>query len=87
VSDDNVINMAKKTDCSLHVSPTMALRDAMERVGSDGELSDCKKILILFVDEREDGFLVSGLNAGMKSSEGLAVLDIAKALTLEDMGY
>jgi len=87
MSDDNVISLAKKTDSAAYVSIEDALREAIDDIGKNGAFKNAKKILILAVDDTNENFDVSFIQAGMKMSQCVTVCEVAKAIFLRSMGY
>ncbi|QJI53341.1 hypothetical protein vBAcoSR7M_19 [Alteromonas phage vB_AcoS-R7M] len=82
-----VSKMSEKSKSSLHTSPEDALKDALDTLGNEGAFKNCKKLLILALDDTEGNYNISYINAGMKSSEMVALCDISKTLFKQDMGY
>jgi hypothetical protein len=82
-----VINIGSKTNDGTMQSPTQALQDAMEAVGKSGAFEKGKKVLILALDDTEENYSISFIQAGMKMSDCNNLCDIAKALFKEEMGY
>lgn len=81
-----VSNIAEKTNSSMSVSVEMLLRDAIKDTSPGGKLENSKKVLILTLND-DDQFTVNYFNAGMKASECVALLDIAKNIFKTDMHY
>lgn len=82
-----ISRMSERSKSSLHTSPEDALKDALDELGKRGAFKDGKKLLILALDDTEGNYNISYINAGMKSSEMVALCDISKSLFKEDMGY
>ena len=82
-----ITNISELTNNSLSNSPEITLSDALSDIGKNGALKNGKKCLILALDESDGNYSVNYYNAGMKASECIALLDISKALFVEDMGY
>ena len=86
--DDKVISMAEKMDDALLWSPKQALEDALSDVGvRGGAFKDCKKILILALDETDGQYHINYIQAGMKSSECMALCEASKTIFLREMNY
>lgn len=66
-------------------SPVEALDSAKEEY-SLGNIKG-KKVLILCLDDDEDQYSVSFIQAGMKMSQCVSLCEIAKDLFKEEMGY
>jgi hypothetical protein len=82
-----VINLGKVTGNGTLQSPEDALRDALDAVGKKGAFEKGKKVIILALDDTEENYGVSFIQAGMKMSECNNLCDIAKSLFKEKMGY
>lgn len=82
-----ISKMSEKSRSSLHTSPEQALRDGLDELGKRGAFKSGKKLLILALDDTDGKYDVSFINAGMKSSEVVALCEISKSLFKEDMGY
>ena len=83
----DVINLGKETGNGTLQSPSQALNDALESIGQNGAFEKGKKLLILALDDTEENYSISFIQAGMKMSECNNLCDIAKALFKEEMGY
>ncbi len=84
---DNVLSMSKATgDASLR-SPEQALQDALDTIGKEGAFKDGKKLLVLALDEQNDQYKISWMQAGMKMSECVTLCEMAKGLFKEEMNY
>lgn len=81
----SIVSLVDKSDSSAHWSP----KDMMESEIEDIEAGEnpSRKAIVLFLDDSEGRFHVSYSCAGLKSSEILSVLEIAKARILTLMGY
>lgn len=87
MSDDNVISLAKKTDSAAFVSVEDALKEALADIGKNGAFKNGKKVLILAIDDTNENFDVSFIQAGMKMSQCVTVCEVAKTIFLRSMGY
>ncbi len=85
----SVSHIGKKTNCALSFSPTQVLASCQQEVGKPetGAFERAEKLLVLALDDRDGAYAVSWRQCGMKSSQIVALLEIAKAQILEDMGY
>ena len=72
---NKIINMAAATQDGTKQSPELW---AFEKG---------KKLIILALDDTDDEYAISWCQAGMKASEMVALLDVAKSCLLSDMGY
>jgi hypothetical protein len=82
-----VINLGQETGNGTLQSPTQALNDALESIGKNGAFEKGKKILILALDDTDENYSISFIQAGMRMSDCNNLCDIAKALFKEEMGY
>lgn len=69
------------------VTPEQALTDALESIGKRGAFEKGKKILILGLDDTDENFNISFIQAGMRMSECVAVCSCAKSLFKREMNY
>ena len=84
---DDVISMANKLRDATLQTPEQALEDALKDIGELGAFKDGKKILIIGLDETDGKYDVSFIQAGMKMSECLALVEVAKIIFLKEMGW
>ena len=86
---DNVINLSDVTGDAGMSSPKQALEDALKEIESNdvGGFKNCKKMLILALNEDDDQYVVSFIQAGMKMSQCLTICEVSKTIFLTDMGY
>ena len=87
MSDDNVISMANAACDGTMQSPKQALEDAIKDIGSRGAFKDGKKLLIIALDDNDDNYSISFVQAGMSMSECNNLCDIAKTIFKTEMGY
>lgn len=87
IEDSNIVRMSDKTNNASYSTPEQALRDALEEIGKRGAFKNGKKLLILALDDTDENFNVSFIQAGMKMSECVAVCDVAKNIFKSNMGY
>ena len=67
-------------------TPVECLLDCAEDIRSGA--TECDKLLILRLNTKDGATFDVGCNAAqLKASEIIAVLEVAKAMILEDMGY
>jgi len=83
----NIKSMGEFASNAMMVSPEAALKDALNDIGKNGSFEKGKKLLILCLDDSDDQYQVSWIQAGMKMSECLTLCDIGKTLFLDEMGY
>lgn len=87
MSEDNVVSIAKNNNDGTMVSPKMVLEDALSRVGNWGALESGKKCIVIALDDNDNNYSVSFLQAGLKMSECVALAEVAKSIFLSEMGY
>ncbi len=87
MSDDKITKLSDITNDATFSSPRQSLEEALECLGKSGAFKDGKKLLILGLDDADERFSVSFIQAGMKMSECLALCEVAKTLFLEQMEY
>jgi hypothetical protein len=85
-----VKRLSEFTNSASHLSPVQACEDAIRELNERQRgafNADCKKLLILSLDERDGQYKVSFIQAGMKMSECVALCEIAKNIFKEQMNY
>lgn len=82
-----IAKISEKTESSLSQSPEQIFEEAIELLGKDGAFKKGDKALVLMLDDTSENFRISYLNAGMKCSQVISLLDCAKSLFRSDMGY
>ncbi len=84
----NVTNLGKKTGSSLHWSPVQSLEQCKQDHMPGGPLENHNKAITISLETDADGgYEIAYNQAGMRLSECIALLECAKALLLEQMGY
>lgn len=84
---DNVASMSKKSGNATMCSPEDALKDALGCIGKEGSFKNGKKLLILALDESDEEYRVTWVQAGMKMSQCVALCEVAKTQFLSEMNY
>jgi len=84
---DNVIKLAETTGDAKMWTPEQMLEYSLSEVRSGGGREDVNKALVLFLTTTDGVYDVGCTQAGMSCSEMLALLEVAKAVLLKDMGY
>ncbi len=79
--------MSEKTNDGTLRGPREALEEAIKTIGDSGALEHGKKVLVLALDDTNDNYSVSFMQAGMTMSECNNLCDIAKSVFKKDMGY
>lgn len=87
MSDENIVNMAFHSGSAKMLSPEGALREALKDIGENGAFKDGKKLLILALDESNDEYSISFIQAGMSMSECISLCEISKSVFKNQMGY
>ncbi len=83
----NVISLSDRTNNGGYSSPESVLRDTLNEIGKRGAFKNGKKLLILALDDTDENFEVSFIQAGMKMSECMAVCEVAKSIFKKNMNY
>ena len=81
---DNVKNLFERSGNAKQRSVLDALRSAISDIES-GAISP-NKLIVLMLDDRDDGYRVSFEQAGMSCSEMLSLAEVHKTKCLELMG-
>ena len=81
----NVTELSEYSGSGLMRDPMAALKDVISLI-EDGTI-DPNKILILSLETKNNIYSISWHQAGMKMSECLPLLDVAKIRILQEMGY
>ena len=84
---DKVISLSERTNNAAFESVEGALQDAINCIGKKGSFISGKKILILALDDSDDQYQVSFIQAGMKMSECIALCEVSKTIFKNEMGY
>lgn len=82
-----VESLGKHTNNAKFMSPEDTLKDALEQLKEGGDLHGFTKLAVIGVDDRDDRYAIDWRQCGMKQSEFLALLEAAKMLVLNNMGY
>lgn len=83
----DVISLANKTGDAAFQSPKQALEDALNDIGKRGAFENGKKLLILALDDNDEEYNVSFIQAGMKMSDCVGLCEVAKTIFLKNMEY
>lgn len=84
--DNKITQIGDYTNDAMMVSPEGCLRNCLDNeIGKNGAFKDGKKLLILCLDDTKKGYDLSFMQAGMKVSEIVALLEIAKSNFIESM--
>ena len=81
------INLFEVLNDSRLASPEQALKYALEAVSEEGENAGCKKVLIVMLDDNDKNYDVWPIMAGMSESQSIALMEVAKSIFLDGMGY
>lgn len=79
------ISMAEHTGDACMWSPKQMLEDAV--ADCDGDRERYRKAVVLWLDDSDGRFDVGYTQAGMNCSQMIALVEVAKTMFLEDMGY
>lgn len=81
--DKNIISLAEAADDSRMWSPEQMLEEAVKVARDEG----WNKAIVLFLDDTTGRFDVDFLNAGLNTSQIVAVCEAMKMRALQMMGY
>ena len=87
MSDEKITSLADFTNDGSFSNPEQALQQALADLGKYGAFENGKKILILGLDDAEENYGVSFIQAGMTMSQCIALCEVAKTLFLREMNY
>jgi hypothetical protein len=80
-----IISLAERTKDGTRWTVEDMLEDALNDIRAGRRL--CNKAIVVFLDNTGDAYGISYAQAGMKCSEIVALLDIAKTDIKRDMGF
>lgn len=80
-----VVHLADISGSAVHDSPAHVLETARRRIES-GEIAPTRAFIIL-LDDRDGRYDINWNQAGLSMSQAIALLEVAKATCLEEMGY
>ena len=83
----DIISFSQATGNGEIATPEEALNDALKSLGKKGAFKHGKKLLILCVDDADNQYKVSFIQAGMRMSGCVTLCDIAKNIFKDEMGY
>jgi len=83
----DVISMAEHCNDGMLQSPLQILNEALDNVVNESHSFKGKKMVIIALDDSDDEYNISMIQAGMKNSEMVSLFDIAKGISKEEMGY
>lgn len=83
----SVTSLADYTGDSRHTSPEQLLHDALGRLEPGGEWDGVEKLLVIALDDDDGNYGTSAMQCGMKYSEVVALLEIAKHPYLLGRGF
>lgn len=76
---DNITNLGMYAKDARMVSPEGCLRNCLsEDIGKRGAFKKGKKLIIICLNDSDDEYEISWSQAGMKVSEIISLLDVAK---------
>lgn len=74
----SVTSLVDYTGDSRYTSPEQLLRDALERLESGGRWEGVDKLMVIALDDADESYATSAMQCGMKYSEVVALLEVAK---------
>lgn len=78
---EKVIRLAEVSDDARHWSPEEMLKDALDRC----EREKPTKALVIFLNDRNDGYATGFQQSGMRNSEIVALCEAIKQRMLKDL--
>ena len=84
---DKISKLSDKTRSAFMHTPKEALQDSLEHIGKNGAFKEATKLIVLCLDDTSGNYNVNYVQAGMKASECVGLLEIAKTLFLTEMEY
>lgn len=76
---NNITNLGMYAQDARMISPEGCLRNCIaEDIGKRGAFKKGKKLIIICLDDLDEGYTISWSQAGMKVSEIISLLDVAK---------
>lgn len=88
VGVEKITNISTKTRSSLSSSPEQILNEALKLLESEGtSFYQCKKMIIIALDDNDGKYDINYKNAGMSCSECIAVVELLKVILKKQMGY
>lgn len=82
----NVVSLASKANDGLYIDPAGCLREAQEAIEEKvGAFAEGKKLIILCLDDSDEGYHVTSRYCGMKRSEIVSLLEYARADMVREM--
>jgi len=85
--DDKIIKLVEATGDAKMWTPEQMLEYSLHEVQPGGGLVEVNKALVLFLTNTDGDYKVGYTQAGMSCSEMLALLEVAKAVLLKEMGH
>lgn len=83
---EKVTNIGDYANNAKMVSPEMCVKDCLENfIGKKGAFKKGKKLLILCLDDDDGLYAMSYMQAGMKVSEMVSMIEIAKNNFISEM--
>jgi len=85
---DNIVHISNYSNNSFAITPTQLVAETIKDLETEGSIVfGTKKMLIICLDDSNDEYNILIRNAGLKTSETIALLDLAKKVQSNCMGY
>ena len=86
---DKIVKLADRSNSATLWSPKDALEDALSTIESEvpNAFTEGNKILIIALDDSNEQYKITWIQAGMKHSECMALCEIAKSEFKSSMNY
>jgi hypothetical protein len=87
----SIIKLYERSGSAKHISPREVLEEAMKGIDSDdvaedGAFVDCKKILVIALDDRHERYNISFMQAGLSNSAAFTLATLTGELFKGRMG-
>lgn len=84
---DNVVNIGFDALDAKQITPEMVLRESLKELGESRAFKQADKLIVIALDDTDGEYTVSWNQANMSTSQILALLEVTKTVTLQQMGF
>lgn len=84
---NNITRLSDHADNGDMWTPIDALKDAIKEFEEGGEFHGVKKVMVLFVDDREEKYETTFRQAGMSSVDCISLCEISKIKFMKNMDF
>lgn len=82
---EKIVHMGVRKHDAMMLTPKTTLELSAKDLEKGGDWENCKKIMVIYLEDTEEGFDVGWRQCGMKMSECLALLKVAELKVLYQM--